>query len=81
MIREINGRKTGDPMKDLDVNLAIWEFYLNTTLKAVVHLGKDSGANLRYVKNHLWNAAGQLFKETAEVVSGQSDRNRWHKRN
>ena len=67
------GRKPGDPMKDLDVNLAIWGFYMNTTLKAAVHLGKDCGANLRYVKNHLWNTAGQLFRETAELVSGQTE--------
>ena len=29
------------PMKDLNVNLAIWEMFMNTTLRAAVHLGKD----------------------------------------
>ena len=38
----------------LDVNLAIWGMFMNTTLRAAVHLGKDYDANLRYVKNHLW---------------------------
>ena len=60
MVREIYGRQPGDPMKDLDVNLAIWRMFMNTTLRAAVHLGKDYDANLRYVKNHLWKTAGQL---------------------
>ena len=32
--------KTTDPMKDLNVNLAIWRMFMNTTLRAAVHLGK-----------------------------------------
>ena len=38
MVREIYGRQPGDPMKDLDVNLAIWGMFMNTTLRAAVHL-------------------------------------------
>ena len=46
-------------MNDLDVNMAIWGIFLNTSLQAAVHLGQDHEANLRYVKNHFWNSVGQ----------------------
>ena len=73
MVREIYGRTLRDPKKDLDVNLAIWKMFLNTTLRAAVHLGKDYEGNLRYVKNYLWKTAGQLFRETEKLDSGQRD--------
>ena len=73
MFTKIYGRKPGDPMKDLDVNLAIWGMFINTTLRAAVHLGKDYEANLRCVKNHLWKTAGQLFRETEKLISGQTE--------
>ena len=47
--------------------------FMNTTLRATVHLGKDNEANLRYVKNHLWKSAGQLLRETEKLVSGQTE--------
>ena len=70
---EIYGKPPGDPMEDLNVNLAIWWMFMNTTLRVAVHLGKDFEANLRYVKNHLWKTAGQLFRETEKLVSGQTE--------
>ena len=70
MIREIYGRKPGDPLKDLDVNLA----FMNTTLRAAVHLGKDYEASLRYVKSHLWKTGRQLVRETEKAgQSGQTE--------
>ena len=48
-------------------------------LAKTVHLGQDCEANLRCVKNHLWQTAGQLFRETEKLVSGQTE-SRWHKR-
>ena len=45
---------------------------MNTTLRAAVHLGQNNEANLRYVKNHLWKTAGQLFREKEKLVSGQT---------
>ena len=59
--------KHDDPVDDLDVNMAIWGIFLNTTLRAAVHLGQDYEANFRYVKNHLWNSVGQLFNETGKT--------------
>ena len=46
-------------MYDLGVNMAVWGIFLNATLRAAVHLEQDCEANLRYVKNHLWNSVGQ----------------------
>ena len=54
-------------MNDLDVNMAIWCIFLNTTLRAAVHLGQDHDANLHYVKNQLWNSVGLLFHETGNL--------------
>ena len=59
-------------MKDLYVNLAIWVQFMNATLRAAVHLGKDFDMNLRSVSNYLWRNAGQLFMETEQLVSGQT---------
>ena len=73
MVREIYGRQPGDPMKDLNVNLAIWGMFMNTTLQAAVHLGKDYDMNLRFVKNYLWKTTGQLFRETEKLISGQTE--------
>ena len=73
IVRKIFGRKPGDPMEDLNVNLAIWRMFVNTTLRAAVLLGKDYDAKLRYVKNHLWKTTGQLFRETEKLISGQTE--------
>ena len=47
--------------------------FMNTTLRAAVHLGKDYEVNLRYVRDHLWKTAEQLFNETKKLVSGQTE--------
>ena len=41
MVRKIYGRPSDDLMKDLNVNLAKWRMFMNTTLRAAVHLGRD----------------------------------------
>ena len=61
MVRKIYGKQPGDPMEDLNVNLAMWGMFMDTTLQAAVHLGQDYEANLRFVKNNLWNSVGVLF--------------------
>ena len=50
MVRKIYGKQPGDPMEDLNVNLAIWRMFMNTTLRAAVHLGEDYDMILRFVK-------------------------------
>ena len=63
IVKGIYGRERDDTIDDLDVNMAIWCIFLNTTLQAAVYLEQDYEANLRFVKNHLWNCVGQLFNE------------------
>ena len=69
----IYGREHEDPVDDVDVNMAIWGIFLNTTLRAAVHLGQDHEANLRYVKNHFWNSVGQLFNENEKLFGEQKE--------
>ena len=40
MVRKICGKQPSDPVEDLKVNLVIWRKFMNTTLRAAVHLGK-----------------------------------------
>ena len=47
MVRKIYGKPPGDPVEDLDVNLATWRMFMNTALQAAVHLGKDYDTNLQ----------------------------------
>ena len=55
------------------MSIAIWDMFLNATLQAAVHLGQDYEANLRFVRNHLWNSVGQLFNETGKLISEQTE--------
>ena len=41
IVRKIYDREPTDNMDDLDVNAAIWGLFLNTFLRAAVHLGQD----------------------------------------
>ena len=86
MVRKIYGKQPGDLMKDLNVNLAIWWMFMNTTLRAAIHFGKDFDTNLHYAKNHLWNSLGQIFlwnKKDWSVNSQKSKntRDRWFENN
>ena len=47
--------------------------FMNTTLRAAVHLGKDYDTNLRLVTNYLWKTTGQLSRETEKLISGQTE--------
>ena len=69
IVSRIHERGPDDPMDDLDVNIAIWCIFLNTTLQAAVHLGQDYEAKLRLVTNHFWISVGQLFTETGKLIS------------
>ena len=68
MFRKIYGKQPGDPVEDLNVNLAIWWMFMNTTLHAAVHFGKDYDTKLHYAKNHIWDSLGQLFDEIKRLM-------------
>ena len=44
--------------------MAIWGIFLNATLRTAVHPGQDYAANLRYVKNPLWNSSYSMKRKT-----------------
>ena len=73
IVRKIYEREPADPVEDLDVNAAIWSIFLNTTPQAAVHLGQDYLANLRFVKNHLWNSLERLLNENGKLISEQEE--------
>ena len=73
IVWRIYGREHDDPMDDLDVSMAIWDIFLNTTLRAAVHLGQDHEAYLRNVTNNLWNSVGQLFRKTGKLISQHNE--------
>ena len=73
MVRKIDGRQPGDPMKDLNANLLIWGMFMKTTLRAAVHLQKNYDTNLHHAKNHLWDSLGQLFGEIKRLIFEQSE--------
>ena len=75
--RQIYGRSPTDlTWIDLDENNAIWSIFMNVTLQAAVHLGRDYCANLRTVKNQSSKVCGAIFPYDWKVDHG-SDRNRW----
>ena len=69
IVRKIYEREKDDPLDDLDVNMAIWGIFLNTTLQEAVHLRQDYEVNLRFVKNHFCNSVGQLFNEAGKLYT------------
>ena len=73
MVRKIYGKQPGGLMEDLYVNLANWRLFMNTTLQAAVHLGKDYDTNLHYAKNHIWDSLEQLFGEIKRLICEQSE--------
>ena len=46
MVRKIYERPSDDPVEDVNVNVALWGFFMNSTLEAAIHLGNDHDANL-----------------------------------
>ena len=73
IVRQIYGRSPTDDFHHLDVNTAIWSIFLNTTLQAAIHLGRDYAENLRFIENHLWKSVKQLFEETEKLIKNQTE--------
>ena len=71
IFRKIYDRSHTDNLNDLDVNIAIWDIFMNTTLQAAVH-GQDYMENLRLTKNQLLKSVEQLFQVTDRAVVGHS---------
>ena len=72
-IREICGKHSGDLMKDLNVNLAFWRMFLNTTLRAAFQSRKRRWREIKKCKESFMEKNRQLFRETETLVSGQTE--------
>ena len=73
IVRQIYDRCSTGNLDDLDVNTAIWSIFLNTTLQAAIHLGRDCAENLRFIENHLWKSVKHLFEETEKLIKNQTE--------
>ena len=67
MVKKVYGTQSGDSMEDLNVNLAVLRLFMNTTLRAAVHVGKDYDMNLRFVKIDLWKNNGTAFQRSRKA--------------
>ena len=53
IVRQIYGRSSMDDLNGLDENNAVCGIFMNVTLQAAVHLGRDCMKNLRFAENQL----------------------------
>ena len=72
-VPHMEGRSPTDDLNDLDVNNALWRFFMSVTLQAAVHLGRNYMENLRFAKNQLLKSAKQLFQVTEKLIKDQSE--------
>ena len=75
IVRKIYGRSPTDDLNGLDVNTAVWSKFMNVTLQATVHLGRDFLENLRFTKNQLLKSVKQLFQVTEKLIEDQKEIN------
>ena len=68
IVRQVYGRSPTDDLNDLDENNAIWRIFMNVTLQAAVHLGRDYMENLRFTKNQLLKPVKQFFQVTEKLI-------------
>ena len=74
-VRKIYGRLPGDPVEDLNVNLAIWRMFMNSTVRAAVHLGRHE---FKICTELSLEDNGTAFQRNRKADQW-SDRNHWHK--
>ena len=75
IVRQIFGRSPTDDVNDLDVNNAVWGIFMNVTLQAAVHLGRDYMENLRFTKIQLLKSVKQLFQVIEKLIKDQTEIN------
>ena len=71
-LRQKNGRKSGDDMKDLDTNSLIWGMFMSVTLDAAVHRGKDYLENLHSTQNQQQRTIRHLFDVAKELITDRT---------
>ena len=73
ILRQVYGRSPTEDLNDIDENTVMWRKFMNTTLQASVHLGRDCMENLRFTKNQLLKCAKQLFQVTEKLIKYQTE--------
>ena len=74
IVRQTYGRSPTDDLNDLDVNNTKWCIFMNVTLQAAVHLGRDSLENLRFTKkNQFLKSVKQLFQVTERLIKDRTE--------
>ena len=73
IVRQIYGRNPTNDLNDLDVNIAIWNIFLNVTPQAAAHLGQDCMENLRFTKNQLLKYGKELCLMNEKLIKNQTE--------
>ena len=60
-------------MEQVDTNVMIWGLFMNASMMAAVHLGKDYEDNLRVTKNTEFSEIRPLFHITQKLILDQED--------
>ena len=71
IVRQTYGRSPTNDLNDLDVNTAVWVYFMSVALQAAGHLGQDSSENLRSIKNRPLKSVKQLFRTTEKLIKDQ----------
>ena len=72
IVRKIYGRSPTDDLNDLDVNTAVWSTFMNVTLQAAVHLGRDYKEIFTIYQE---STPEELFQVTEKLIEGQKEIN------
>ena len=73
IVRQIYGRNPTNDLNDLDVNIALWNIFLNVKLQAAVHLGQDYMENLRFTKNQLLKYGKEFCLMNEKLIKNQTE--------
>ena len=57
-----------DDLNDVDMNNAVWCIFMNVTLQAAVHLGREKKKRIRFTKNQLPKSVKQLIQMTEKLI-------------
>ena len=71
--RQKLGRPQEDKMEQVNTIARIWGLFTNASMKAAVHLGKDSEENLRVTKITEFTEIRPLFSITQNLIFDQED--------
>ena len=59
--------------KTLDLNAAVWAYFMSVTLQAAGHLGTCFSENLRSSRNHSKKSLRQLLQVTRKLITDRTE--------